>query len=250
MTAATPRPLASRVRRAIVFVAIVWGVAATFVAFEILALSGMDVALSFADRFGNVALSPTVTQSTSCTARGDGTGGPRPPATGLRDARVGAWLLGVSLGRDAVVRQFAGANPQSLEQTADRLRVLAGRLGVPTPILFRPIQIANANTEFVAFVENDGSETARGLAAAFSPQTCELFKLAALWGYSEVVRPVLPGERAVFALEIRHHGRRAEVPEPLWSPMMQRLPADAKAEEVSNQMTILTNGVATYLAEH
>jgi hypothetical protein len=65
-----------------------------------------------------------------------------------------------------------------------------------------------------------------------------------------VVRPVLPGERAVFALEIRHHARRAEVPEPLWSPMMQRLPADAKAEEVSNQMTILTNGVATYLAEH
>ena len=250
MTAATARPLASRVRRAIVFVTIVWGIAATFVAFEILALSGMDVALSFADRFGNVALSRAVTQSTSCTSRGDGTDAPRPPATGLRDARVGAWLLGVSLGRDAVVRQFAGANPQSLSQTADRLRVLAGRLGVPTPTLFRPIQIANANTEFVAFVENDGSETARGLAAAFSSQTCELFKLAALWGYSEVVRPVLPGERAVFALEIRHHARRAEVPEPLWSPMMQRLPADAKAEDVTNQMTILTNGVTTYLAEH
>ena len=31
--------------------------------------------------------------------------------------------------------------------------------------------------------------------------------------------------------------------------MMERLPADAKAEEVSNQMTILTNGVTTYLAE-
>ena len=247
MTAATARPLASRVRRAIVFVAIVWGVAATFVAFEILALSGMDVALSFADRFGNVALSPAVTQSASCTARGDGTGGPRPPATGLRDARVGAWLLGVSLGRDAVVRQFAGANPQSLEQTADRLRVLAGRLGVPTPTLFRPIQIANANTEFVAFVENDGSETARGLAAAFSPQTCELFKLAALWGYSEVVRPVLPGERAVFAMEIRYHAQQAEMPEPLWSPMLQRTPANATSDEIIAQTTALTNGVTTHL---
>ena len=169
---------------------------------------------------------------------------------GLRDARVGAWLLGVSLGRDAVVRQLSGANPQSLEQTAARLRVLAARLGVPTPPLFRPIQIANANTEFVAFVETDASETARGLAAAFSPRACELFKLAALWGYSEMVRPVLPGERAVFALEIRHHARRAEVPEALWTPMMERLPANAKAEEVMNQMTILTNGVTTYLAEH
>jgi hypothetical protein len=249
MTAVTARPTASRVRHAIAFVAIVWGIAATFVAFEILALSGMDVALSFADRFGDVALSRAVTQSTSCTARGvDDTGGTQ--SAGLRDARVGAWLLGVSLGRDAVVRQLSGANPQSLEQTADRLRVLAGRLGVPTPSVFRPLQIANANTEFVAFVENDGSETARGLAATFSPRACELFKLAALWGYSEMVRPVLSGERAVFALEIRHHARRAEVPEALWSPMMQRLPANAKADEVMNQMAILTNGVTTYLAEH
>jgi len=40
------------------------------------------------------------------------------------------------------------------------------------------------------------------------------------------------------------------VPEPLWSPMMQGLPADAKAEEVMNRTTTLTNGVTTYLAEH
>jgi hypothetical protein len=82
-----------------------------------------------------------------------------------------------------------------------------------------------------------------------SPQACELFKLGALWGYSEMIRPALPGERAVFAMEIRHHARRAEVPEPLWSPMMQRVPADAKSEDVIAQMTPLTNGVTTYLTE-
>ena len=48
-------------------------------------------------------------------------------------------------------------------------------------------------------------------------------------------------------MEIRHHALRAEVPEPLWSPMMQRIPADAKSEDVITQMTALTNGVTTYL---
>lgn len=251
MAAPAARSLASRVRHAIAFIAIVWGVAATFVAFEIIALGGMDVALSFPDLFGDIALSRAVTQSTSCTAPAvSGTGEPRPPAAALRVARVGVWRLGVSLGRDAMFRQFAGANPQSLEQTAAGLRILARDLGVPAPSVFRPGQIANANTEFVAFVENDGNDTARRLAETFSPQTCELFKLAALWGYSEIVRPALPGERAVFAMEIRHHAQRAEVPEALWSPMIQRLPANAKAEDVRAQMTTLTNGVTTYLAEH
>ena len=245
------RPLMSRVRHAIAFVAIVWGVAATFLVFEIISLRGMDVVSSFPDLFGDVTLSPAVKQSTSCTARGvNGTGGPRPPAAGLRDARVNAWLLGVTLGRDAVFRQYAAANAQSLEQTAASLRALAGDLGVPAPSVFRPNQIANANTEFVAFVEDNGNETARRLAEIVSPHTCELFKLAAFWGYSEVVRLSLPAERAVFAIEIRHHAPRAEVPEALWSPMLQRLPADAQAKDVVAEMTRLTNGVASYLAEH
>ena len=83
----------------------------------------------------------------------------------------------------------------------------------------------------------------------FSPHACELFKLGALWGYSEMIRPSLPGERAVFAMEIRHHALRADVPEPLWSPMLQRVPADAKSDDVIAQMTTLTNGVTTYLGE-
>jgi hypothetical protein len=251
MAARAARRLGSRLRHAIAFVAIVWGIAATFVAFEIIALRGMDVALSFPDLVGGIGLSRAVTQSTSCTVRGaNGTGEPRPPAAELRDARVGAWLLGVGLGRDAVFRQREGVNAQLLEQSAGAVRQLAGQLRVPAPSVFRPAQLATANIEFVAFVEDDASETARRLAEAFSPQACELFKLAALWGYSEVIRPLLPGERAVFAMEIRHYAQRAEVPEALWSPMMQRLPSDARAEDVRNEMTTLTNGVTTYLAQH
>ena len=249
MAAPAARSLASRVRHAIAFVAIVWGVAATFVAFEFIALGGVDVVTSFPALFGDLALSRAVTESTSCHASPvGGTSEPRSPAGGLPDVRVGAWRLGVNLGRDAVFRQLAGATPESLEEMAAGVRALAADLGVPAPSGFRARQIANANTEFVAFVESDGTGTARRLAETSSPQTCELFKLAAFWGYSEIVRPALPGERAVFAQEIRYHAKRAEVPETLWSPMLERLPANARAEDVRTQMTALTNGVTAHLS--
>jgi hypothetical protein len=247
MAAPAARPFHSRLRNVVAFLAIVWGVATTFVAFELVSLRGVDLALSYPALFGDIALSRTVTQSTSCEVRPGDTR--RAPAVDAGEARVGAWLLGVSVGRDALLRQYAGTNVQPLDDLDADRSALADRLGVPAPVVFRVEQMANANIEFVAFVEQDPGGTAHDLAVTLSPQACELFKLGALWGYSEMIRPALPGERAVFAMEIRHHARHAEVPEPLWSPMMQRVPADAKSEDVITEMTTLTNGVTTYLTD-
>ena len=170
MAAPAARSLASRVRHAIAFVAIVWGVAATFVAFDILALGGFNLASSFPNLFGEIALSPAVTQSTSCTARTAGTARAAPAGDGTSRCprgRVGARRqAGSRRGLPPATR----ANPQSLEQTVADLGVLAGRLGVPAPPFSVMSRIANANTEFVAFVESDANETAprlaRGLFAA------------------------------------------------------------------------------------
>jgi hypothetical protein len=233
------------------FIVVVWGVAATFVVFEALALNGMDILLSYPRIFGNIALSRSVSQSVSCALGPGETSDARSAAGDRRDAGVGAWLLGVSLGRDAVVQQFAGASPRSLEQMVAGRSELASRLGVPPPAVFGPEQMATANTEFIAFVEQDASETAHRLAVSFSPQTCELFKLGALWGYSEMTRPALAGQPAVFALEIRYHALRAEVPEELWNPMLQRSAANLKPDQIAAQMSALTADVTTYLsAQH
>jgi hypothetical protein len=240
--------LTSRLRRLIAFVAIVWGVATTFVAFEVVSLRGMDLVLSYPSVFGDIALSQAVTQSTSCVVRPGEERGQAPPTLSVSDGRTGAWLLGLGLGRDAVARQYAESNSPLLGELAANSSELAGRLGVPPPSVFTPAQMANANTEFVAFVEQDAGTTAHRLAENLSPQACELFKMGAMWGYSEMVRPSLPGERAVFAMEIRYHALRAGVPEPLWNPMLQRTPANARADEVIAQMTTLTGGVTAYLA--
>jgi hypothetical protein len=246
MTAPPARRFATRVKHAIAFVLIVWGIAATFVAFEIVALSGTDILVSYPDLFGNIALSRSVTQSVSCSVR-PGEAPARRPAGGPNDSSVAAWLLGVNLGRDAVIRQFAGASPETLQQLLGGRNILASRLGVPSPAVFSPRQMAAANTEFVTFVEQDASETAHHLAVGHSPQVCELFKLGAFWGYSEMVRPVLAGERAVFALEIRYHALRADVPEALWSPMLQRSDSNVKPDQIASQTTTLTDKLTTHL---
>jgi hypothetical protein len=248
MALRTARPFASRIRHVVVFIAIVWGIAATFVAFEVVSSSAVDLVLSHPELFGNLALSPTVTESTSCAPPADSERPQPSTMVGEADARVGPWLLGVNLGRDAVFRQYAGSNRQVLEQLAQGRDDLAARLSVSSPEPFTPRQIANANTEFVAFVEEGGAaETARQLAAMHSPRACELFKLGAVWGYSEMIRPVLPGERTVFEMEIRHHAMRADVPAPLWSPMLQPTAADAKREDIIASTETLTDDVTTYL---
>jgi len=249
MAVPAARPFASPLRNLVAFVVIVWGVATTFVAFDFVSLSAVDLALSYPALFGNITLSRTVTLSTSCEVRPGDTPEPRAPTVNARETPVGAWVLGVSLGRDAVLRQYGGASVQVLDQLGTDRSALADRLGVPAPPVFRAQQIANANIEFVAVVEDDAGGTAHRFAVTSSPRACELFKLGALWGYSEMVRPALPGERAVFAMEIRHHAMRAAVPEPLWRPMLERMPADAQSGDVMRQMTVLTNGVTAYLTD-
>lgn len=143
---------------------------------------------------------------------------------------------------------MAPNRPPALERRAGD-GAAAARLAVPSPEAFTPVQIANANIEFVAFVERGGAaETARQLAAAHSPRACELFKLGAVWGYSEMVRPILPGERAVFGTEIRHYGRRAGVPESVWSPMLQVTAVDATREDIIESTQAATDTVTKYLA--
>ena len=246
MAAPPARRFTARVRHAIAFVLVVWGIAATFVIFEIVALSGTDIVASHPGLFGNIALSRSVTQSVSCSVNPGEIPAARSDAGG-HDARAAAWLLGVSLGRDAVIRQLAGASPETLQQLLGGRTILASGLGVPAPAVFSAGHIAAANTEFIAFVEQDESETAHRLTIRYSAQTCELFKLGAYWGYSEMVRPVLPGERGVFAFEIRYHALRADVPEALWSPMLQRSDANVTRDRIAAQTNTLTDKLTTHL---
>ena len=228
---------AKRLSRAAAFVGIVWSIAATFVIFQVIALSGTDFALSRPDLFGDLLLPRSVSNSTNCE---------RTTPDAAASPRAEAFALGIAVGRDAIVRQYS-TDPQMNAALASRVENFARGLEVTTPEPFVPVQLANANREFVDWLEADGRMTARQIAERYSSETCHSYKLGSVWGYTEMVKMSLPAERAVFGVEIRHYAQRAGVPENLWRPMVEPLSAAAGSPELDAAVSGLTTGILAFL---
>ena len=236
---------AARLKRAAAFVAIVWGVALSYVAFEVAALRAMNVALAYPEVFGGLVLSPTVSASTTCVAGPvEGSGVRESPA-----ARAGSFALGVSVGHEAVFRQWARSNPQAIAPLTAEVQKAATALGVPPPGSFVPQRLADANREFVAWIEADDRGSARQLATRYASPACHAYKLGAVWGYSEVVRLALPDHRAAFGVEIRHYAQQIRIPDELLRPMLQPSSSPAGSAELEREMAAAGARLIAFLTE-
>ncbi len=249
---AVARP--GRLKRAAAFVGIVWLVAGSFVAFEVVAMHGLDLALAWPAVFGRIVLSEATQKSTACTVQPDEHPAGPPREVGPDTARYGAWRLGLLMGQEAQIRhwyaqirQRSAIDPGALAESAQSIKQLADLLGVPFPGAFTTRQVAAANVEFLAFVEGDSLGTAHQMAVRYSPDACQLYKLGALWGYSAPVRAHTAGHRAVFGVEINHYARRLGLPEALWRPMVKPTPRNATTEAIAIHTTQLTEGVTKHL---
>lgn len=238
--------LGTRIKRALAFIAIVWAVAGSYVVFEVASSGGTDLARSHPELLGDLLLSRATSKSTTCVVASGETAPPAGGGMSAAEARTASWLLGVSLGSDAVVRQLRTGDPQVLDRVAAQMSRVGEALGVPAPVAFVPRQLVNAHREFAQFVEADGRKTAHQLAVRHAPQACELYKLGAFWAYSAAVRIMLPETRATYDAEIRHYARKAALPEPLWRPMVEPPPAAGGAERIANNEAA-TAGVTKYL---
>lgn len=238
-----PSLFRSRAGRVFAFVAIVWLVAGSFIAFELIFVHLTGLAILNPTFSGDLALSAATRESKTCAVGPAERSHGASPASGVQ---LGAWLMGLKLGRDALARQYASVDRQVLTQGQDDVAKLSQMLGVPQPPVFIPKHFADANTEFVRFVEADVSQ-ARERAIQHSPQACHLYKLGAFSGYASLVRPSLPGERSVFTVEIRHYAQHAALPAPLWEPMIERTPRNATESEIASATGTLTQAVARHL---
>ncbi len=237
--------LHSRLGRIVVFVAIVWTVAGSFIAIEIAALGGMGWFMARPDMAGSLVLSNATRDSKTCTpAAGEKAA---PAAANTAEVRTAAWLMGLNIGRDGVARQSASVDRNTLAEVMKDVETLASTLGVPAPQPFVPRQLADANTEFIKFVESDSNETAQALAHRHSPEACHLFKLGAFWGYANLVRPFVPGERAIFAAELRYHAVRAKLDSSLWQSMTEGTQTSASREEIFRADAAVTEKLTKYL---
>ena len=125
-----PRSLSTRLKHAALFVAIVWALAASFVAFELLSLSATDVMLANPEAIGDLALSQATQQSTACkVGPGEAAGQAGPLAA--PEAKADAWMLGVHFGSDT--QSGVPSRDRTNAQSVSEVERLAGRLAVPTP---------------------------------------------------------------------------------------------------------------------
>jgi len=240
-----PRFLSTRLKHAALFVTVVWALAASFVAFDLLSLSATDVMLANPDALGDLGLSQATQQSTACEVRpGEAAGEAGPVAAS--EARANAWMLGVHFGSDVQSRQWnAGSGKDA--RSGGEIERLAGVLAVPVPSPFFARQVANAHEEFVSHVEADAAGTAHRLALKYSREACQLYKLGAFWGYAMWIRVALPGKRTTLAILINYYGRQAGVPEQLTRAMITPASAAASRGERAAEAIALTQAVTTHL---
>lgn len=225
-----------RLRGVAIFVAIVWAIAASFIAFDLLARAGGGWLGAF-----DVALPDAVSRSTVCNVTDE-------TKTGAPDAQAAAWLLGVQAGflartastsEDLQGDALRTATRQIAAQAKAAAEQLAARLQVPVPGTYVPINIVNAIIEFGQFIETSPYPTPEAIAAAYGRRTCEIYKLGAYSGYSLLVR--LPGTANPYELQIRYYSRRLNIPDSLWQPIVA--PVD---ESASNRVTTQISELAKY----
>ena len=240
-----PRSFGTRLKQAVLFVAIVWALAASFVAFDLLSLSATDAMLANPEALGDLVLSRATQQSTACmVAPGEATDQAGPLAA--PEARADAWVLGVHFGSDTQSGQ--ATRDSTTAQSVSEVERLAARLAVPAPSPFSARQIANAHEEFVSHVEADAAGTAHRLAVRYSPEACQLYKLGAFWGYTMWIRVALPGQRSAMAIPISYYGRQAGVPEALTRAMITPASTDGSRADRAAEAIAMTQAVTKHLA--
>jgi hypothetical protein len=240
-------PLRTGIRRAAAFVALVWGVAATFIAFELVAARGLELALGYPRLFGPLLLARSTRDSTACVVAAGEAPRTKNAALSAADARAASWMLGVRVGHDAQARMATTVTRDVLDKSAEAVAQLSSLLGAPAPAAFAPVRIINSNTEFRERIDRDPESTAHTLAVNYSPESCQLYKLGAIWGYATLSRFALRGERAPFAVEIHHYATRAGLPEEVWHPMIERIPAASTPEEINQQSQAITERMTDHL---
>jgi hypothetical protein len=129
--------------------------------------------------------------------------------------------------------------------SADRM---AATLKVPRAPAFAPPHGREAFDAFQAWLEADAQPTAHGLAIAYAPWVCHLYKLGAYWGYSGLYRAAARNDANVFDGEIRHYAALVSLPPDLTERITLKPPRDMTDAQVMEDTDGITRSIAEYWA--
>ncbi|HTT23039.1 MAG TPA: hypothetical protein VMG82_29180 [Candidatus Sulfotelmatobacter sp.] len=217
----------SRLRRALIFLTVVWSIGAAF-----LALQATMTELSW---FGSSnALPADIVLPKQSKAAFEHCqeivkGLPQP----LRDPNVSkqagyvAWQLGYLLGTGDATLGAGLANRAAVEDVLRQSVPVTTGLGIPPLALPQHGRSAYAMREFTLSLEEDTPCVAAALQFRYSPRHAALYKFSAAVGFASVYRRLAPQLTDVLAPELRVYGSAAGIPEDLYTPLLGHTSAGA-----------------------
>jgi hypothetical protein len=209
----------SRLRRGLLFVAIVWSVAA---AFQLL-FYGIPWLLDRAVKSGWLAdtfVIPRPARPTDCSAAIRDVPQGAPDAATLSQARVAAYELGLVVGMATGARNAGMAGDGDQGQLQATRHALASQLGLPAPEIPTAHRMANALHDFEVHIATDPQCIGARLAKRYSDEHDALYRFGAFAGHSAVYRGAAPQLGALFVADLRHYGKAAGLPEDAWRPLI------------------------------
>lgn len=221
----------SRAGRALIFLAIVWSIAAAFLALNIGIPALFDQAVESRWIPDSLVLPNAAKLSAHCPSGNE----PREKLgdARLREVRHAAWRMGFEVGSLTGLAGMGRLDVAKLPESFERLKAFAGGLNVPAPVLPEIGQSANALHEFAVHIETDPQCTAATLSQHYGEGERAIYKLSAYIGHSASRRIAFPEISAVlFLSEIRHHAKSANVPERLLQPLLQDSMGGKTAEQI------------------
>ncbi|HXJ89659.1 MAG TPA: hypothetical protein VMS18_22785 [Candidatus Binatia bacterium] len=239
-------PAHSRLRRALIFLTVVWSIGAAF-----LALQATMTELSW---FGSSNVLPAEIilpkQSKAafehCQEVVKGLPQPVQDANVSKQAWNLAWQLGYLVGTGDASLDVNAANRGAVEGVLRQSLPITTGLGTPPLALPQHGRSAYAMREFTVFLEEDTPCVAAALQFRYSPRHAALYKFGAAVGFASVYRRITPQLTDVLAPELRVYGSAAGIPADVYAPLLGH-PAAGAVPDATDPVQSVVSRIDAYI---
>ncbi len=236
-----------RVRRTLVFLAVVWSIGGLFLALEAVMreLSWFSASKSLP---ANLVL-PKQSHAAFLHCQEVVKGLPSPAQTPEIAKRTSylVWSIGYMLGSANASIAAGIANQAAVEGALRQSLQVTNVLGIPPLVLPQHGRSACALTEFSTFLEEDPPCVAAALESLHSPKHAALYKFGAAVGFASVYRRLAPQLNDVLAPQLRIYGAAAGIPADLYTPLLGQPLATGPGAEAGRTVQSVVNGIDSYV---
>jgi len=236
-----------RVRRTLVFLAVVWSIGAVFLALE----AGMREFSWFSSSKSLPANLVLPKQSRAAFVHcQEVMKGLPPPAQNPNIAVQTSyliWSVGYMLGSADASISAGIANWAAVENVLRQSLQATSVLGIPPLALPQHGRGAYALRDFSVFLEEDPPCVAAALQFRHSPKHAALYKFSAAVGFASVYHRLAPQLNDVLAPQLRIYGSAAGIPADLYAPLLGEPHAAGPGADAGQAVQSVVNRIDAYV---